>query len=134
MVIAGLGCGEAAPPSKLTGGLLARSDLDKCGNAADDPSHCSGDSESVVAVDTHRSRFLVVWRHYERSDDGEITKREVVGQFVSSSGYPGRRVTLTERRPRLESDRRGISVAYVPGRDEYVISWDGFDHRYRRNV
>lgn len=128
-VIAELGCGEAAPPSKLTGGLLAHSDLNKCGNAADNPAHCSGDSESVVAVDTHRSRFLVVWRHYERSVDGDITKHEVVGQFVSSSGYPGRRVALTERKPRLVSDRRGISAAYVPDRDEYVISWDGLDHR-----
>lgn len=130
LVIAGLGCGEAAPPSKLTGGLLARSDKDKCGNIADDPSFCSGNGESVVAVDTRRSRFLVVWRRHELSDDGDIARDDVVGQFVSSTGYPGQRVTLTDRKPKSGlRDRRRISAAYVPGRDEYVISWDGLDHR-----
>ena len=129
-VIAGLGCGEAAPPSRLTGGLLVRSDLDRCGNAADEFDACSGNAESVVAVDTRRSRFLVVWRRDERSDDGDIARDDVVGQFVSSTGYPGRQVTLTARKPRSGlRDRRRISAAYVPGRDEYVISWDGLDHR-----
>jgi len=131
MVIGGAGCGgnSTKPPSRLTGGLLARSDLDRCGDAADEFDQCSGNSESVVAVDTRRSRFLVVWRRYERSGNGDIARDVVLGQFVSRTGYPGRRVTLTARKPKFGlRERRRISAAYVASRDEYVISWDGLDH------
>ena len=131
LVLAGAGCGEKPLPAKLTGGLLVRNDQHQCGNFADQDATCSWNDESVVAVDLRRSRFLVVWRRHRRADDGHLAHDEVVGQFVSRRGYRGRRVTLNPHRSTalIGSDPRRISAAYVPGLDEYVIAWDGLDHR-----
>jgi len=123
-----VGCGHASQESVLSGGALAQHGLESsCSDIADSPPICFGDKFSVLAVDTRRRRFLVVWRQ-------NLSARKpatIVGQFVSARGVPGRRVELAKDIPPPGTPLQdyAVSAAFVKSRDEFVLSWSGHDHR-----
>lgn len=145
LALAGAGCGagdpSAPPPWQRPGLIAANHRDDSCNLGADEPSSCDGESQSVVAVDTRRRRFLVVWRSNERFVKGPADERSLVrpdypqervlARLVSADGAFGERFTLASYTGRIDGPPRTLSASYLPAGDRYVVSWNGVDHHLR---